>query len=70
MTRPNRYPYTKNQWEEETTLVCFGDDTSLKLRVERNRMTGRQNNDPTKLYILTIRTGLALRFDLGQCDCV
>lgn len=39
MTRPNRYPYTKNQWEEETTLVCF-DDTSLKLRVERNRMTG------------------------------
>lgn len=40
MTRPNRYPYTKNQWEEETTLVCFGDDTSFKLRVERNRMTG------------------------------
>lgn len=38
--RPNRYPYTKNQWEEETTLVCFGDDTSFKLRVERNRMTG------------------------------
>lgn len=40
MTRPNRYPYTKGQWEEETTLVCFGDDTSLKLRVERNRITG------------------------------
>lgn len=38
--RPNRYPYTKNQWEEETTLVCFGDDTSLKLKVERNRVTG------------------------------
>ena len=31
---------TKSQWEEETTLVCFGDDTSFKLRVERNRMTG------------------------------
>lgn len=40
MKRPNRYPYTKSQWEEETTLVCFGDDTSFKLRTERNRMTG------------------------------
>lgn len=38
--RPNRYPYTKNQWEDETTLVCFGDDTSFKLRAERNRVTG------------------------------
>nr|DAW76271.1 MAG TPA: hypothetical protein [Caudoviricetes sp.]DAX69576.1 MAG TPA: hypothetical protein [Caudoviricetes sp.] len=40
MTRPNRYPYTKNQWEEETTLVCFGDDTSLKTLIESNRITG------------------------------
>lgn len=40
MKRPNRYPYTKSQWEEETTLVCFGDNTSFKSRVERNRMTG------------------------------
>lgn len=40
MTRPNRYPYTKGQWEEETTLVCFGDDTSLKTVVEINRVTG------------------------------
>lgn len=39
MTRPNRYPYTKSQWEEETTLVCFSDETSFKLRVERNRIT-------------------------------
>lgn len=39
MTRPNRYPYTRSQWEEEATLVCFDDDTSLKLRVERNRIT-------------------------------
>lgn len=38
--RPNRYPYTKNQWEEETTLVCFGDDTSLKTLIESNRITG------------------------------
>lgn len=38
--RPNRYPYTKSQWEEETTLVYSGDGTILKLRVERNRVTG------------------------------
>ena len=40
MKRPNRYPYTRSQWEEETTLVFFGDDTNFKLRVERNRVTG------------------------------
>lgn len=34
MTRPNRYPYTKSQWKEETTLVCFGDNTSFKFTVE------------------------------------
>lgn len=39
MRRPNRYPYTKSQWEEETTSVYFGDGTSLKLRAERNRIT-------------------------------
>lgn len=40
MTRPNKYPYTKSQWEEETTLVCCGDGTSFKFRVKRNRFTG------------------------------
>lgn len=40
MKRPNRYPYTRNQWEEETTQVCFGDGTFFKLRAERNRVTG------------------------------
>ena len=40
MTRPNRYPYTKNRWEEEITLVCFGDDGHLEMRNERNRITG------------------------------
>ena len=38
--RPNRYPYTKNQWEEEITLVCFGDDGHLEMRNVRNRITG------------------------------
>lgn len=40
MTRPSRYPYTKNQWEEEITLVCFGDDGRLEMKNERNRITG------------------------------
>lgn len=39
MTRPNRYPYTKGQWEEEITLVYCGND-HLKLRTEHNRITG------------------------------
>lgn len=39
MSRPRRYPYTRSQWEEEITLVCSGDNTSFKLRVERNRIT-------------------------------
>ncbi len=38
--RPNRYPYTKSQWEEEITLVYFSDDTSLKMVVKTNRVTG------------------------------
>lgn len=38
--RPNRYPYTKNQWEEETTLVYFSYDSRLLLKVKRNRITG------------------------------
>lgn len=38
--RPNRYPYTKSQWEEETSTLFFGDDTLLKIRTERNRITG------------------------------
>ena len=40
MTRPNRYPYTKSQWEKEITSVYFSDDTSLKTLVESNRITG------------------------------
>lgn len=40
MTRPNRYPYTRSQWEEETTSVYFADDSRIELKVERNRVTG------------------------------
>ena len=40
MTRPNRYPYTKSQLEEEITIVHMSDNTTFKLRVERNQVTG------------------------------
>nr|DAY13857.1 MAG TPA: hypothetical protein [Caudoviricetes sp.] len=39
MKRPNRYPYTRSQWEEETTLVFFGNDDHIELKVERNKIT-------------------------------
>lgn len=39
MSRPRRYPYTRSQWEEKTTLIYLGNNTSFKLRVERNRIT-------------------------------
>ena len=38
MSRPRRYPYSKSQWEEETTLVFLGDKY-LKLKLERNKIT-------------------------------
>ena len=40
MKRPNRYPYTKNQWGEEITIVHMSDNRSFKLRVGRNQVTG------------------------------
>ena len=41
MKRPNRYPYTRNQWEEEFTLVYSGESCCFKTRVERNRITNK-----------------------------
>lgn len=38
--RPNRYPYTKNQWEKEVTLAHFRDGSCFKLVTDRNRVTG------------------------------
>lgn len=44
MKRPNRYPYTKNQWGEEITLVCIGDK-HLELKVKRNRITSEVKDE-------------------------
>ena len=38
MIRPNRYPYTRSQWVEITTLIFFGKK-HLEFKVERNRIT-------------------------------
>lgn len=45
MKRPNRYPYTKSQWEEEFTLVYSGEGSCFKIRVERNRITNKVKKD-------------------------
>lgn len=45
MKRPNRYPYTRSQWEEEITLVCSDSNIRLKWRVERNRITREVKNE-------------------------
>lgn len=40
MKRPNRYPYTRSQWGEEITIMHMDDNSTFKLRVERNEITG------------------------------
>ena len=41
MKRPNRYPYTKNQWEEETvTYYTNTDEIYFKSHISKNRLTG------------------------------
>ena len=40
--RPNRYPYTKSQWNEEDYVVytnMFGERIALKI-ILKNRITG------------------------------
>ena len=43
MTRPNRYPYTKNQWEETTTAVYSYNNGEYELfRYLENKFTGER----------------------------
>lgn len=42
MKRPNRYPYTRNQWGEETTVIHTSDNGCFKLRVLENKITGEK----------------------------
>ena len=40
MTRPNRYPYTRSQWIEETDdYYTYADDKWFQIRVLKNRLT-------------------------------
>lgn len=38
--RPNRYPYTRNQWYKEVSLVHTSDNICFKLVQEHNYVTG------------------------------
>lgn len=41
MKRPNRYPYTKNQWVEETFDYCtYENDICYTSHILENRLTG------------------------------
>jgi hypothetical protein len=54
MARPNRYPYTRSQWEEEFTLVYSGESCCFKTRVERNRITNEvKKNEKINSCFLT-----------------
>lgn len=38
--RPKHYPYLRNQWEIETTVLYDGDNREYRLSREVNRTTG------------------------------
>lgn len=42
MTRPNRYPYSKNQWIVRTVdyYSYYDDEPRFSQRVSENRLTG------------------------------
>lgn len=43
MSRPNRYPYTRSQWEETTTAVySYGDEEYVMFRLLENKFTGER----------------------------
>ena len=41
MKRPNRYPYTRSQWKEETAdYYTYADGKYFTSQVLKNRLTG------------------------------
>lgn len=45
MTRPNRYPYTKSQWEEETAdYYTYADGIYFTSHILKNRLTREIKN--------------------------
>lgn len=38
--RPKHYPYSRNQWEIEVTVLYSGDNREYRLSREVNRITG------------------------------
>ena len=49
MGRPNRYPYTKNQWEEETvTYYTNTDEIYFTSHISKNRLNGEIKSEERK----------------------
>ena len=49
MKRPNRYPYTKNQWAEETvTHYTYKSDICYTSHILENRLTGEIKDKEVK----------------------
>lgn len=47
--RPNRYPYTKNQWEEETAdYYTYADGIYFTSHILKNRLTREIKNREVK----------------------
>lgn len=50
MTRPNRYPYTKSQWEEETAdYYTYADGTCFTSHILKNRLTREIKNEEVEV---------------------
>lgn len=49
MGRPNRYPYTKNQWEGETvTYYTNTDEIYFTSHISKNRLNGEIKSEERK----------------------
>lgn len=45
MKRPNRYPYSKNQWVENIEVYCIDGEPCYSQRFSENRLTGEIKNE-------------------------
>ena len=75
--RPNRYPYTRRQWEEEITVFHTSNNDCFKLRVLKNQITGERvqhetfyrNLDPAICWIEYLAVEQDCRTRSKASDC-
>lgn len=48
MKRPNRYPYSKSQWEE-LTMTIHSSNGEMSYKVYENSLTGEERWDDSKI---------------------